>query len=57
MSRKLLVLFLLIFLICGCKSENSFKDGFAIVYQNNTPYLLNRNKELFDLSEYEVKRR
>ncbi len=53
MSKKLLVIFLLIFLVCGCKAENEFNNGFAIVYKGNTPYLLNKNNDLFDLSEYD----
>lgn len=53
MSKKLLLIFLLIFTLCGCKAENNFQDGFAIVYKGNTPYLLNQSNELFDLSEYD----
>ena len=33
MSKKLLLIFLLIFTLCGCKAENNFQDGFAIVYK------------------------
>lgn len=53
MSKKFLIIFLMLFMLCGCKTENTFKDGFAIVYKENNPYLLNKNNELFDLSAYD----
>lgn len=53
MSKKLLLIFMLIFLLCGCTAKQDFKDGYAIVYKENTPFLLNKNNELFDLSEYD----
>lgn len=53
MSKKFLLIFLLIFMLCGCKTEKTFKDGFAIVYKDNIPYLLNKNNDLYELSEYD----
>lgn len=53
MSKKLLIIFMFIFLLCGCNSKPAFKDGYAIVYKDSVPYLLNKNNELFDLSKYD----
>lgn len=53
MSKKFLVIFLFIFLLCGCKAKKDFENGYAIVYKDNTPYLLNKANELYDLSEYD----
>lgn len=53
MSKKLLLILLFVFLLCGCKTKNDFKNGYAIVYKDNSPYLLNKANELYDLSEYD----
>lgn len=53
MSKKFLLLFLLLFLLVGCHTEKTFENGFAIVYKENKPYLLNSKNELYDLSNYD----
>lgn len=53
MSKKFLLILLMVFMLCGCKAEKTFENGFAIVYKENKPYLLNQKNELYDLSEYD----
>lgn len=54
MSKKitLIFIFILLFLV-GCTSNDGFSNGYAIVYKENTPYLLNKSNDLFDLSKYD----
>lgn len=54
MSKKItiILIFLLLF-ITGCNSDEKFSDGYAIVYKENTPYLLNKANQLYDLSKYD----
>lgn len=54
MSKKitLCLLFILLF-VTGCNTDNKFSDGYAIVYKENTPYLLNKANQLYDLSDYD----
>lgn len=54
MTKKILmcVVFLLL-LLTGCNSNKAFKNGYAIVYQDGKPYLLNNQNETFDLSRYD----
>lgn len=53
MSKKFLLILLMVFMLFGCKAEKTFENGFAIVYKENKPYLLNQKNELYDLSEYD----
>ena len=56
--KKLLLLTIVTFCIIfeiGCTKENTnyLDNPIAIVYKNNTPYLININQELFSLEEYD----
>lgn len=54
MTKKILItLVLLLFLITGCNSKNTFNGGYAIVYLEGVPYLLNAKGETKDLSQYD----
>lgn len=54
MTKKILITFvLLICLITGCHSETTFSGGYAIVYQNGIPYLLNAKGETLEISQYD----
>ena len=44
---------LLIFLLLSCQAKSKFSGGFAIVYQEGTPYLLNKNGDMQSLSKYD----
>ena len=54
MTRKILITFVL--LLCpltGCHSETTFTGGYAIVYLEGVPYLLNAKGETLDISQYD----
>ena len=52
-KKYLLILTLLIFLLLSCQAKNRFSGGFAIVYQDGTPYLLNKDGEMYSLAKYD----
>ena len=52
-KRILITLVFLLLILTGCNSNKAFKNGYAIVYQDGVPYLLNNKNETFDLSKYE----
>ena len=54
MTRKILITFvLLLCLLTGCHSETTFSGGYAIVYLEGVPYLLNAKGETLDISQYD----
>lgn len=54
MSKKITLIFIFLFLfITGCTSNQKFSNGYALVYKDNIPYLLNKDNQLFDLSHYD----
>lgn len=54
MTRKILITFvLLLCLLTGCHSETTFTGGYAIVYLEGVPYLLNAKGETLDISQYD----
>lgn len=54
---KKLFLFTFIFVfsltLSGCKKQAYLEGSFAVVYQNNTPYLINKNFETYALDKYD----
>ncbi len=51
------IVFISLLTITNCKKEketNYLENPVAIVYKNNTPYIINKNQELFDLSKYDT---
>ena len=52
-KKYLLIIILLLSLLVSCKARNKFSGGFAIVYQDNTPYLLNKAGDQFSLDKYD----
>lgn len=58
-AKKILnfiIILLLTVTITSCKKENKsyIENSVAIVYKNNTPYIINENGDLFDLSIYDT---
>lgn len=51
----IIILFLTLTLYTGCnnKKNDYINAPIAIVYQNNKPYIINQNGDLFDLSKYD----
>lgn len=52
-KKYLIIITLLILLLVSCQTKTKFSGGFAIVYQDNTPYLLNSEGQTLSLAKYD----
>ena len=52
-KKYLIIITLLILLLVSCQTKTKFSGGFAIVYQDNTPYLLNSEGKTLSLAKYD----
>lgn len=52
-KKYLIIMTLLIFLLLSCQAKSKFSGGFAIVYQEGTPYLLNKDGDMQSLAKYD----
>jgi hypothetical protein len=53
MKRLQFIILAFLLLLAGCVEKPSYIDGFAIVYKENVPYLIDLDGNLFSLANYD----